>query len=38
LPALIDDVRMVRVEGGRHNIAWTHPEEVNRELLEFLGE
>jgi len=38
LPALIDDVRLVRVEGGPHNIAWTHPEEVNRALMEFLAE
>jgi non-heme chloroperoxidase len=38
LPALIDDVRLVRVEGGPHNVAWTHPEEVNRALLEFLAE
>ena len=38
LPALIDGVRLVRVEGGPHNIAWTHPEEVNRALLEFLAE
>lgn len=38
LPALIDDVRLVRVEGGPHNIAWTHPEEVNRALLTFLAE
>lgn len=38
LPALIDDVRLVRIEGGPHNIAWTHPEEVNRVLLEFLAE
>jgi non-heme chloroperoxidase len=38
LPDLIADVRLVRVEGGPHNIGWTHPEEVNRALLEFLGE
>jgi non-heme chloroperoxidase len=38
LPALIDDVRLVRVEDGPHNIAWTHAEEVNRALLEFLAE
>jgi non-heme chloroperoxidase len=38
LPALLDDVRLVRIEGGPHNIPWTHPEEVNRALLEFLGE
>jgi non-heme chloroperoxidase len=38
LPALIDDVRLVTIEGGPHNIAWTHPEEVNPALLEFLAE
>jgi non-heme chloroperoxidase len=36
LPDLIDDLRLVRVEGGPHNIGWTHPEEVNAALLEFL--
>ena len=25
------------IEGGPHNIAWTHPEEVNKALLEFVG-
>ena len=38
LPGLIADVRLVRVEGGPHNIGWTHPDEVNRALLHFLGE
>jgi non-heme chloroperoxidase len=37
LPDLIDDVRLVAVEGGPHNIAWTHPNEVNQALLEFIG-
>jgi non-heme chloroperoxidase len=37
LPDLIDDVRLVAVEGGPHNIAWTHPDEVNAALLEFIG-
>jgi non-heme chloroperoxidase len=37
LPGLIADVTLVRVEGGPHNIGWTHPEEVNRALLDFLG-
>jgi non-heme chloroperoxidase len=37
LPALIRDVRLVEVEGGPHNIGWTHAEEVNRALLNFLG-
>jgi non-heme chloroperoxidase len=38
LPGLIDDVRLVRVVGGPHNIAWTHPDEVNAALLEFLAD
>jgi len=37
LPALIDDAELVAVEGGPHNIAWTHPDEVNAALLEFVG-
>ncbi len=37
LPGLIDDLKLVTVEGGPHNIAWTHPEEVNTALLEFLA-
>jgi non-heme chloroperoxidase len=37
LPALIGDLRLVAVEGGPHNIGWTHPEEVNGALLEFIG-
>ena len=38
LPALIADVRLVRVEGGPHNIGWTHSEEVNAALRAFLDE
>jgi non-heme chloroperoxidase len=38
LPALLDDVRLVPVEGGPHNIGWTYPDEVNRALLDFLAE
>jgi hypothetical protein len=38
LPGLIADLRLVRVEAGPHNICWTHPEEVNPALLEFLAE
>lgn len=37
LQGLLKDTRLVTVEGGPHNIAWTHPEEVNRSLLEFLA-
>jgi non-heme chloroperoxidase len=38
LPALVADLRLVTVEGGPHNIAWTHPDEVNEPLLEFLAD
>jgi non-heme chloroperoxidase len=37
LPGLIADLRLVRIEGGPHNIGWTHTEQVNRALLEFLA-
>jgi non-heme chloroperoxidase len=37
LPGLIADLTLVTVEGGPHNIGWTHPEEVNAALLEFLA-
>jgi len=37
LPELIADVTLVPVEGGPHNIGWTHPEEVNSALLEFVS-
>ena len=35
---LIKGARQVLVEGGPHGIPWTHAEEVNAELLSFLGE
>ena len=34
----IADVRVLPVEGGPHNIGWTHADEVNNALLEFLNE
>jgi non-heme chloroperoxidase len=37
LPGLIENLRFVTVEGGPHNIAWTHSEEVNKALLDFVG-
>jgi non-heme chloroperoxidase len=37
LPGLIKDLKLVTVEGGPHNIGWTHPDEVNTALLEFLA-
>jgi non-heme chloroperoxidase len=38
LPDLIKDVRLVSVKGGPHNIAWTHADEVNEALLEFIAD
>ena len=38
LPALIADCTVVPVEGGPHNIGWTHADEVNPALLAFLSE
>ena len=37
LPGLIKDVRLVTIEGGPHAIAWTHADQVNRALLDFLA-
>jgi non-heme chloroperoxidase len=36
LPALIKDLTFVTVEGGPHNVAWTHPDIVNPALLDFV--
>src|ERR1700742_3817846 len=36
LPGLIKDMRLVVVEGGPHAIPWTHADQVNTALLEFL--
>jgi non-heme chloroperoxidase len=36
LPGLIEKLELVTVEGGPHNIAWTHSEEVNKALLDFV--
>jgi pimeloyl-ACP methyl ester carboxylesterase len=35
---LIKGAQLVVVKDGPHCITWTHAEEVNRELLEFLGQ
>ncbi|MFE3254696.1 alpha/beta fold hydrolase [Nocardia sp. NPDC059091] len=37
LPGLVKDLTVVTVQGGPHNIAWTHPEVVNPALLDFLA-
>ena len=36
LSELIDEVKVIPVEDGPHNIGWTHPEVVNPILLAFL--
>jgi non-heme chloroperoxidase len=35
---LVKGARLVVVEGGPHGLTWTHAEEVNRELLDFLAQ
>ena len=36
LPGLIKDMHLVVVEGGPHAIPWTHADQVNTALLDFL--
>ena len=36
LPGLINDMRLVVIEGGPHAIPWTHASQVNTALLDFL--
>lgn len=38
LPSLLAHCKLHVVEGGPHGLTWTHAEEVNRELLNFLGQ
>jgi non-heme chloroperoxidase len=38
LPDLVANLKLIPVEGGPHNIGWTHPDEVNKSLLEFLAD
>src|SRR5579863_2411854 len=34
---LVKGARLVTIKEGPHAVGWTHAEEVNRELIEFLG-
>jgi non-heme chloroperoxidase len=34
---LIADLTVVEIDGGPHNVGWTHPDAVNAALLSFLG-
>jgi non-heme chloroperoxidase len=38
LPGFINDIRVITIDHGPHNITWTHPDEVNAALLSFLAE
>jgi non-heme chloroperoxidase len=37
LPELVKALEYVEIEGGPHNVCWTHADEVNNALLRFLG-
>lgn len=36
LPGLIKDMKLTVIEGGPHSIAWTHADQVTKEILDFL--
>ena len=35
--ALAKGSKLVVIEGGPHGIAWTHTDQVNQAVMEFLG-
>ena len=37
LPALLKNTRSTVIAGGPHAIIWTHADEVNQALLDFIG-
>ena len=37
-PQFVKGSKLVVVEGGPHGLTWTHAEQVNRELLGFIGQ
>jgi non-heme chloroperoxidase len=37
LPGLVKDLKLITVEGGPHHLGWTHPDEVNTAMLDFLA-
>jgi hypothetical protein len=37
LPALLKNARFAVIAGGPHAIIWTHADEVNQALLDFIG-
>jgi non-heme chloroperoxidase len=38
LPDLVANLTLIPVEGGPHNIGWTHPDECNKALLDFVAD
>jgi pimeloyl-ACP methyl ester carboxylesterase len=37
LPGLIKDMKLITIQGGPHAIAWTHADQVNQALLDFIA-
>ncbi len=37
LPDLVKDIEFIEIEGGPHNVGWTHADEVNEALIKFIG-
>jgi pimeloyl-ACP methyl ester carboxylesterase len=37
MPALVKGSRLLVIKGGSHGLSWTHAEELNQALLEFIG-
>ena len=37
LPALLKNTRSTVIAGGPHAVIWTHADEVNQALLDFIG-
>jgi non-heme chloroperoxidase len=37
LPGMIADMNLVTIQGGPHAICWTHADEVNKALLDFVS-
>jgi non-heme chloroperoxidase len=33
----VRDIHFIEIEGGPHNVGWTHPDEVNEALVKFIG-
>lgn len=38
MPDFVKDCKLVMIPGGPHGMNWTHPEEINRELISFVRE